>query len=146
VVTRQLSLFDPPFEHLTIDLTPAMRRGEQAVWQCSWCGCIVVTDRGRPADGACPACTGSPTAPVDAAWWRQRLPVAGIREAHPLDRDQLLAWLAESAQFYDQMAQACEDHAPDGPNGSAGFRADASACRFLASRLRALDLDEWRPR
>lgn len=76
-VTQQLALFGPPFEHLTLDPTPAMRRGKQTVWQCSWCGCIVVTDSGKP--GACPSghCAHRPKR-APTSWWEQILPVAGI--------------------------------------------------------------------
>lgn len=69
---------------LEITPTEAMRRGTQVVHQCAWCGAVVVwhKDAWRPALGVCPACcrdagggeTGS------SGWWRQRLPVAGIRE------------------------------------------------------------------
>lgn len=60
---------------LRVEPTPAMRRGDQSVFQCAWCGCVVVQP--QPAEhrlGDCPSCSSS------SDWWRQSLPTAGL---HP---------------------------------------------------------------
>lgn len=66
-----------PMLDLEIEPTIAMRRGEQAVFQCSWCGCVVVQPASPSARlgnlGDCPSCHQS----VD--WLRQALPLAGLR-------------------------------------------------------------------
>lgn len=67
--------FDLEALGLTIEPTPAMKRGEQTVWQCTWCGAVLV----RPSDWAdatlhaCPVCNST------TGWWEQRFPIAGLR-------------------------------------------------------------------
>lgn len=100
---------------LEIDPTPAMDAGTQTVWQCSMCGTVVVltslADVTKPQ--ACPA-------GHDAAdWWRQSLPVAGLRaRTAAVERgviDQVLAFLhAENApgkgygRLMDRLEEALE--------------------------------------
>lgn len=66
---------------LWIEPTIAMRRGEQMVFQCSWCGTVVVQSSVSAIEvtigqlGACPSCGR------EAGWWQQHLPVAGLCEA-----------------------------------------------------------------
>jgi hypothetical protein len=70
-----MSTFQPPLLGLEVSPTIAMRRGEQAVFQCSECGSVVVqSSLANGALGPCPACRR------DCGWWRQQLPVAGLRE------------------------------------------------------------------
>lgn len=58
-----------PTEQLILPLdvelvpTPAMRKGQSRVDQCSWCGLLVCGDAGVKL-GACPACGCE-------QWWRQ---------------------------------------------------------------------------
>lgn len=80
--------------------TEAMKRGEQFVHQCAWCGAVVVWHRRSTNDslGLCPNCGsydgGHPA--ESSTWWRQRLPLAGIA---PLG-------LAARSQFvYELIAQ-----------------------------------------
>lgn len=70
------------WEQMGLELapTPAMRCGVQSVWQCAFCGTVVVVpgdferrSRGKPS-GDCPMCGA-------ATWWRQSLPLAGFAEA-----------------------------------------------------------------
>lgn len=61
---------------LRVEPTPAMRRGDQSVFQCSWCGCVVVQP--QPAEhrlGDCPSCKSNPD------WWSQALPTAGLNNS-----------------------------------------------------------------
>lgn len=67
-------LFEPPLSHLIVTPTTAMKRGEQTVHQCSWCGCVVVVPRAEHPAGPCPACAW----PNGGSWWRQVFPVAGL--------------------------------------------------------------------
>ncbi|RCL91411.1 hypothetical protein [Microbacterium sp.] len=77
---------EPLFELADVGLelapTEAMRRGEQFVHQCAWCGAVVVWHRRKTTDslGLCPNCGsdagGNPA--ESSTWWRQRLPLAGI--------------------------------------------------------------------
>lgn len=84
---------------LEIDPTPAMLDGTQTVWQCTWCGCVVVLTSlakvKRPRQ--CPGHDETGT------WTRQALPVAGLRPLTvAVDLDDLEAiyvfMLAERAQ------------------------------------------------
>lgn len=56
--------------------TTHMKKGVQVVHQHSWCGAVVVWHPipARAELGSCPACDRP-----DDGWWRQVLPVAGIR-------------------------------------------------------------------
>lgn len=59
---------------LTVVPTIAMRQGQQSVFQCSWCGTVVVQPRPASSQlGVCPCCERP-----GAAWWQQSLPVAGL--------------------------------------------------------------------
>jgi DNA-directed RNA polymerase subunit RPC12/RpoP len=69
---QQLALFAPPFEHLHVTPTAAMRTGAQRVYQCSWCGTVLVVPRSFAPTHACSNCGR------DVAWWEQELPVAGL--------------------------------------------------------------------
>lgn len=59
---------------LDLDVTPAMRAGEQRIFQCAHCGTIIVAPGSRRPTAACPACEHHD------GWWEQQLPVAGLRE------------------------------------------------------------------
>lgn len=76
-MSEQMLLDIPGWPPVEVEPTPAMRAGEQSLFQCSWCGCVVVQP--RPASrqlGACPSC-GDPR----STWWSQHgLPLAGLRE------------------------------------------------------------------
>lgn len=80
---QQQPLFDLAEFALEIDPTKAMRSGEQHVDQCAWCGAVVVWGISslRRALGACPACgrDGGGQISEQSVWWRQALPVAGLR-------------------------------------------------------------------
>jgi hypothetical protein len=77
-VTEQLVLDIPGWPPLTVEPTPAMVRGSQRIFQCSWCGCVVVVPSpARLPLGACPAQHSEPT-----SWWEQALPVAGLQPDH----------------------------------------------------------------
>lgn len=73
-MSEQLA-FDLEALGLEVDPTPAMLRGEQLVWQCTWCGAVVVQPSGWTdvTLRACSVC-GSTT-----GWWEQRFPIAGLR-------------------------------------------------------------------
>lgn len=65
--------FQPPLLGLTLTPTIAMRRGQQQIYQCAWCGLLAVqTDLAPGPLAACPACGRGPN------WWKQTLPVAGL--------------------------------------------------------------------
>ncbi|SDK21296.1 hypothetical protein SAMN05428985_10343 [Nocardioides sp. YR527] len=73
---EQLVLDIPGWEPLEVVPTPAMRRGEQSLFQCSWCGCVVVQPRPITRRlGACPSCDHDPV-----EWWTQDALCAGLRE------------------------------------------------------------------
>lgn len=84
VPSQQLTLEIPGLGALEVEPTPAMRKGRQSVFQCAWCGCVVVQP--QPADhplAACPSCQHP-----DRTWWAQQLPVAGLQRpgtGHLLD-------------------------------------------------------------
>lgn len=62
-----------PMLGLELEPTPAMLAGRQSVFQCAWCGTVVVQPRPSSASlGPCPAC-------AQTTWWEQALPVAGLR-------------------------------------------------------------------
>lgn len=67
-----------PLLDLELEPTTAMREGKQLVFQCSWCGCVVVqTDTPTVRLGSlgdCPSCRQA------APWWGQALPLAGLRK------------------------------------------------------------------
>lgn len=67
IVAEQLPL---PIEGLARRLTVAMARGEQVVYQCAWCGTVVVVSSSAQVTNlrgkACPACDQ-----VDHGWWRE---------------------------------------------------------------------------
>ncbi len=70
----QLVLEIPGWEPVLVTPTASMRRGEQGVFQCSWCGTVVVVSSlARTPLGRCPAKHDQPT-----SWWKQTLPVAGL--------------------------------------------------------------------
>lgn len=76
--------FDLEALGLRIEPTASMLRGTQRVFQCSWCGTVVVVpsgldgkDRGVP--GTCPSCGD-----LTAKWWEQRFPIAGLHEVNLL--------------------------------------------------------------
>lgn len=69
----QLVLDIPGWEPLAVDPTPAMRTGDQRIFQHSWCGAVVIVPSPSRALGDCPACDHPA-----ATWWQQRLPVAGV--------------------------------------------------------------------
>lgn len=63
------------WEQLELFLVPsiAMRRGDQVVWCCRWCGTVVINSgvvdaRKRP--GVCPGCDH------EGKWFKESLPVA----------------------------------------------------------------------
>lgn len=63
----------PTLLGLELEPTIAMRAGQQKVWQCAQCGLVAVQSSLAPGPmSACPACG-------HATWWRQQLPVAGLR-------------------------------------------------------------------
>lgn len=64
---------------LFLEPTIAMKRGDQTVWQCAWCGCVVVCPTGRKPTGTCPAECQHP----DDGWLRQHFPIAGLRLTRP---------------------------------------------------------------
>lgn len=76
------ALFTLAEVELEISPTEAMRRGEQLVHQCAWCGTVVVWHKTsqRSALGVCPCCgADSAGKPSDTSqWWQQALPVAGV--------------------------------------------------------------------
>jgi hypothetical protein len=82
--TDQPALFTLAEFGLEVSPTEAMRHGVQVVDQCAWCGAVVVWAKGtyRKKLGACPACgrNGGGKETGASSWWRQKLPVAGIRE------------------------------------------------------------------
>ena len=49
--------------------TAASRQGKQTAWQCSYCGSVIASTRGKPS-AECPACRNS------NQWLSQELPVA----------------------------------------------------------------------
>ena len=69
--------FDLEALGLELDPTEAMRRGEQLVFQHSWCGTVVVKPAGAPRAtlGACPAC--EPVRALDP-WWQQEIGPSGL--------------------------------------------------------------------
>lgn len=66
-------LNQPTLLGLELEPTTAMRKGEQLIFQCAQCGLLAVqTNLAHGPLGNCPACGRS-------TWWRQQLPVAGLR-------------------------------------------------------------------
>jgi hypothetical protein len=71
-------------DHIRIEPTIAMLRGECAVFQHSWCGAMVIVNtRGatprKPARGLMGACPYTGCEHPDHEWWEQKLPVGGYR-------------------------------------------------------------------
>lgn len=78
-------LFDLEAVGLGLTPTEAMRKGEQVVQQCAWCGAVVVWIKGgfRTGLGLCPACgrDGGGKESGRSTWWGETLPVAGLHRA-----------------------------------------------------------------
>jgi len=77
--------FDLEALGLRLEPTAAMLRGTQRVFQCSWCGTVVVVPSGldgraRAEPGICPTCGDA-----SAKWWEQRFPVAGLHTVASVD-------------------------------------------------------------
>lgn len=92
---------------LEIDPTPAMLDGTQTVWQCTWCGCVVVLTSlalsKKPQ--TCPA------GHDHADWSRQTLPVAGLRRATVVvDREDLAVVVGLAMTWAKQQTWPIEDY------------------------------------
>ena len=94
MTTEQLVLEIPGWPPLEVEPTPSMRCGEQRVFQCSWCGSVVVVSSiSRLPLGRCPGQHEEPT-----SWWEQTLPVAGLQKpGHERERIESALWRAADA-------------------------------------------------
>jgi hypothetical protein len=74
-----MSQLELPLDGWVLKPTPAMLAGDQRVWQCAWCGTVVIVASPSPASAdpaardlrgrACPACDHP-----RREWWRQDTP------------------------------------------------------------------------